>query len=99
MPVAIKVALALRAGHPKDFRHDSVPRNFSRKGAKALSLGIKPIPKKFRSYLCVFAPLREESYFLDPHPSLRLRNPLKHRARDEVFELAFFHRRFGDGDA
>ena len=45
VPVAVKVAFAVRAGHPKDFRHDSVPRIVSRKDAKALSLGIAPIPK------------------------------------------------------
>ncbi len=62
--VTIEFALALRTGHPKNFRHASVPRIFSRKDAKALSLGIKPIPKKFRSYLRVFAPLREPSLFV-----------------------------------
>jgi hypothetical protein len=45
VPVAIEFTFALRAGYPKNFRHDSVPRKFSRKGAKALSLGIKRIPK------------------------------------------------------
>jgi hypothetical protein len=43
--VTIKLAFALRAGHPKNFRHASVPRIFSRKDAKALSLGIKSIPE------------------------------------------------------
>jgi hypothetical protein len=54
--VTIELAFALRAGHPENFRHSPVPRIFSRKDAKALSLGIKPIPKKkFRSYLRAFA--------------------------------------------
>jgi hypothetical protein len=62
--VTIKFALALRAGHPKNFGHASVPRIFSRKDAKALSLGIKPSQKHLRSYLRVFAPLREPSLFV-----------------------------------
>jgi hypothetical protein len=46
---------------------------FSRKGAKTQSLRIKPIPKKFRFYLGVFAPLRENTLFfcierLTPNP-------------------------------
>jgi hypothetical protein len=62
--VAVKFALALGAGHPEDFRHASVPRIFSRKDAKALSLGIKQIRKNFRSYLRVVAPLREPFLFV-----------------------------------
>jgi len=62
--VTIEFAVALWASHPENFRHASVPRIFSRKDAKTLSLGIKPIPKKFRSYLRVFAPLREPSLFV-----------------------------------
>jgi hypothetical protein len=56
--VTIELAFALRAGHPENFRHSPVPRIFSRKDAKALSLGIKPIPKKIAilpSRLCAFA--------------------------------------------
>jgi hypothetical protein len=56
--VTIELAFALRAGHPENFRHSPVPRIFSRKDAKALSLGIKPIPKKISilpSHLCAFA--------------------------------------------
>jgi hypothetical protein len=49
MPVAIKLALALRAGHPKYFRHSSDPRIFSRKDAKALSLGIDVISTEGRN--------------------------------------------------
>jgi len=64
LPVAIELAFALWAGHPENFRHASIPRIFSRKDAKALSLGIKPILKKIRSYLRVFAPLRETSLFV-----------------------------------
>jgi len=37
LPVAIELALALRAGHPENFRHASIPRIFSREDAKALS--------------------------------------------------------------
>src|SRR5437660_1681387 len=58
MPVAIKLAFALRTGHPKDFRHSSVPRIFSRQDAKAQSLGTKSILKKFSLLpwrLCAFA--------------------------------------------
>jgi hypothetical protein len=70
--VTIKFALALGARHPKNFRHSPVPRIFSRKDAKALSLGIKPIPKK--NFDLTFAPLREPSLFsrpsaLDPEPA------------------------------
>ena len=54
--VTIELAFALRAGHPKNFRHASVPRIFSRKDAKALSLGIKPISKKI--FDLTFASLR-----------------------------------------
>jgi hypothetical protein len=61
--VAIKFAFALRAGYPENFCQSSDPRIFSRKDAKALSLGIKPIPKKTQSYLRVFAPLREPFVF------------------------------------
>jgi hypothetical protein len=56
--MAIKVAFALRAGHPKNFCHASVPRIFSRQDAKALSLEIEPIPKKIPILpwrLCAFA--------------------------------------------
>jgi hypothetical protein len=60
--VTIKLAFALRAGHPKNFRHGSLPRIFSRQGAKAQSSGIKPPPKK-KFYLRVFASLRESSLF------------------------------------
>ena len=56
--VTIEFAFTQRAGHPENFCHASVPRILSRKDAKALSLGIKPITKKFRSYLRDFAPLR-----------------------------------------
>jgi hypothetical protein len=34
LPVTVKLALALRTGHPKNLRHGSVPRIFSRQGAK-----------------------------------------------------------------
>jgi hypothetical protein len=49
VPVAIELALALRAGHPKYFRHASVPRIFSGKDAKALSLGINVISTEGRN--------------------------------------------------
>ena len=52
--VTIELALTLGAGHPKNFRHSSVPRIFSRKDAKALSLGIK----RFQKFRSSFASLR-----------------------------------------
>jgi len=58
--VAIEFASALRTGYPENFRHSLILRIFSRQGAKAQSLGIKPI-QTIRSYLRVFAPLREPS--------------------------------------
>jgi hypothetical protein len=56
--VAIKFAFALRASHPKNFCQSFDPWIFSRKDAKALCFGIKPIPKKnpiLPSRLCAFA--------------------------------------------
>jgi hypothetical protein len=56
--VAIELAFALRTGHPKDFRHSSVPRIFSRKDAKTPSLGINRSRKKISILplrLCAFA--------------------------------------------
>src|SRR5882762_2143279 len=56
--VTIEFAVALRAGHPKDFRHSSVPRICSRQDAKAQSLGTKSILKNFSLLpwrLCAFA--------------------------------------------
>src|SRR5215475_294808 len=58
--VTIELAFTLRAGHPENFRHGSVP-GFS--PAKAQSLGIKQTPK-IPIYLRVFASLRESSLFL-----------------------------------
>jgi hypothetical protein len=58
VPVAIELAFTLRAGHPENFRHDSVPRRFSRKGAK---FGDQTDPE-IRSYLRVFASLRERLF-------------------------------------
>jgi hypothetical protein len=49
VPVAIELALALRAGHPKNFGHSSDPRIFSRKDTKALSLGIDVISTEGRN--------------------------------------------------
>src|SRR5262245_18559892 len=60
--VTIELAFALRAGHPENFRHGSVPRIFSRQGAKAQSSGIKQTPK-FRS---TFVALRGSSLFSRP---------------------------------
>jgi hypothetical protein len=57
--VTIKLAFALRAGHPKNFRHGSLPRIFSRQGAKFRDQAAAE--KKF--YLRVFASLRESSLF------------------------------------
>jgi hypothetical protein len=56
--VAIELAIALRTGHPKNFRHSSVPRIFSRKDAKTPSLGINRSRKKISILplrLCAFA--------------------------------------------
>lgn len=85
VPVTVKIALALRAGHPKYLRHASVPRIFSRKDAKALSLGIKRIPKTNSDF--TFASLR----LCGSNPSsltvasLCFRHSLQDRAWDEVF--------------
>src|SRR5215468_5623098 len=54
--VTIELTFTLRAGHPENFRHRSVPRIFSRQGAKAQSFWIKQTPKfGLPSRLCVFA--------------------------------------------
>jgi hypothetical protein len=55
--VAIELALAPRAGHPENSCHSLILRIFSRQGAKAQSLGIKPIQNNpiLPSRLCAFA--------------------------------------------
>jgi hypothetical protein len=58
LPVTIKLAFAMWAGHPENFGHGFVSRIFSRQDAKAQSLGVKRILKIW-FYLGVFAPLRE----------------------------------------
>src|SRR5215475_11664767 len=49
--VTIELAFTLRAGHPENFRHGSVPRIFSRQGAKFRDQADPEIP----IYLRVFA--------------------------------------------
>ena len=61
--VTIKLAFALRAGHPEDFRHRSVPRIFSRKGAKVSSAFFRD---RLILKLSALAPLREAPLFSRP---------------------------------
>jgi len=35
LPMAVEITLALRTGHPKNLRHDSLPRNFHHRGRGA----------------------------------------------------------------
>jgi len=51
--VTIELAIALRAGHPENFRHGCVPRIFSRQGAKFMDQA--DLKFGLPSRLCVFA--------------------------------------------
>src|SRR5262245_38122927 len=83
--VTIELAFTLRAGHPENFRHGSVPRIFSRQGAKFRG-SRRPRNSGLPPRLCVFAGVI--SFSLD------LGYSLQQGTGDKILKPGFLHRRF-----